>query len=177
MDHRADPVHIAPLERLEPALNRVRAVERTGQRRVQIDHGSGGRHQVEERIPKDVHPSGQHDDVRPCAQNDARDFGVVRVARSRSRLGLLPTLALRRSGGRGGRGRGGLEIRLEREVPSRDRRVGRLRAHEAVRCLAVGDYERDARVGQRGRVLRIDESLKIRPCGVGRRGRTVVRGV
>ena len=49
----------------------------------------------------------------------------------------------------------------------RDRRVGRLRAREAVSRFTIREDEHDPRVGQRGRILRIDQRLKIRPCGGG----------
>jgi len=64
-------------------------------------------------------------------------------------------------------GRGGLEVRLQGEVAGLDRRVSRLRAREAVSRLAIREDEHDPRVGQRGRILRIDQRLKIRPCGAG----------
>ena len=134
---------------------------------MQVDHRRRGANGVEEFVPKDVHPSSQHDDVRSRIEHDPRDFSVVRRARPHLLLLLLLLLLAYPFFEEFALGRGGLEVRLQGEVAGRDRRVGRLRAREAVSRLAVREDEHDPRVGKRGRILRIDQRLQIRPCGAG----------
>lgn len=141
MHHQPRLRDLAVLEGGVCALDGVRAVERAGQRRVQVDDGCLA-DDVEETVAQDVHPAREHDDVRTRLDDELRDRPVVVVAR---------------------RPRVRLEVRLEREIGRLDGRARGRCARQAMGVLAVGD-DSDDRAGREGGCVEcIDEGLQVRP--------------
>lgn len=152
VDHRARVFDLAFLKRLVRPLDGAGAVKGTWEGGVEVDDRDGlldallavvgavAVEDVEEGAAHDVHPAGEHDEVRPVLDDDFRDLEVIVLARC--------------AGVR-------LEIGLEREIRGGDGRCGLLGADEPVRGLAVGDDADDACVGEGGGVLGVDEGLEV----------------
>lgn len=141
MHHQPRLRDLAVLEGGVCALDGVRAVERAGQRRVQVDDGCLA-DDVEEAVAQNVHPAREHDDVRARLDDELRDRPVVVVPR---------------------RPRVRFQIRLEREIGRRDGRACGRCARQAIGVLAVGD-DSDDRAGREGGCVEyIDEGLQVRP--------------
>lgn len=150
--HRARVFDLAFLERLVRTLDGAGAIEGTREGRVEIDDRdrlldallavvwSVAVENVEEGRAHDVHPAGEHDEVRLVLHDDFRDCEII--------------VLTRRAGVR-------FEIGLEGEICGGDWRRRLLGAYEPVRGLAVGENADDAGVGEGGGGEGVDEGLEV----------------
>ncbi|KAG5458830.1 MAG: hypothetical protein BJ554DRAFT_871 [Olpidium bornovanus] len=135
MDRPPRALHLTLLVRAVRPADRVRAVERAGEGRVEVDDRAV-LEPLQERRAEHVHPAGQHDEVRRSLQDQ---LGQVRVV-------LLPLPPRRR-------------VRLERAGCGGNARLrGPL---EAAGALAVRHHQRDA-ARQLPAAARVDERLQVR---------------